>query len=112
MTIWHLLALSYALLSYQSARKIINEKYQNCGVGRINFFEYPKRFYREGDDAVAIGKITRYSSVIILLITITDAIGIHNLTFHAIIVDILIYNTLLFFLYPVKSTPPLDKQEG
>jgi hypothetical protein len=107
MTIWHIMGLFVAVVGYRTGNKIIQEKYQNNGVSyRGFFFQHPARLYRDGADAVAIGKITRYASLFFLMVVITDMIGVHNLTLYVFVADIIIYNTIIFILYPIKSDPP------
>jgi hypothetical protein len=107
MTIWHIMGLVVAVIGYRTGNKIIREKYQNTGVSyRGFFFQHPARLYRDGADAVAVGKITRYASLFFLIVVITDMIGVHNLTLYIFAAEIIICNTIILFRYPINSDPP------
>ena len=83
--------------------KIIKERYQNAGSMNMGWFKPSIPMFREGNDAVDVGRIAKYFSIALFVVILTDILGLHSLTFHFIIADIILYNTVIFFLYPVKS---------
>ena len=109
MTFFHLLALIYIFVWYRASNAMINKRWQNAGSADMGWFKSSKYLYREGETAVKVGKIKKYLSILLIIIFVTDIIGLHNLTLYALIADILIYNFVLFFLYPVKSEISSDK---
>jgi len=111
VTIWHILAIIYAIIGYINGKKLIKERWQNAGIARYGGFKSPVRLYRDGEDAVSVGKFAKYSSIAILLIIFTDILGFHDMTFSTIIAHIIIYNTVIFFLYLIKSDPPKEKKK-
>lgn len=109
MTIWHLVALVVAFAGYRRGNNIIEAREESVlwhkGIGIR-----PERMYREGDDAVAVGKIDKLGSVILAVTTLTDMAGLHDLTLYVFICLVLVMNIVTTVCYPAKSESSKKKK--